>query len=115
MNKSGLKLLAPVALALLCAAPVTMAGEGSDAGFNRIARESMGRDSGSGWFDYYVATVNQEIAYKEATEPYGAAGPNGPLTGFDGYLSSFTAPDTGSMWFNDYVDDVNTVLTTKGY
>jgi hypothetical protein len=112
--KRGLKLVAPLACALWCAAPA-IAADGSDHRFNQMVGEMVGRDTGSGWFDYYVATVNQDIAYKEASEPYGAAGPNGPLAGFDGYLSGFVAPDTGSMWFNDYVDDLSVELKAKGY
>jgi len=113
MMKSAFKLVVPMACAFFCAAPAAIAADGSD--FNRVVGEMVGRDTGSGWFDYYVATVNQQIAYKEASEPYGAAGPNGPLAGFDGYLSSFVPPDTGSIWFNDYVDDLAMELKTKGY
>jgi hypothetical protein len=113
--KSTFKLVVPMACALLCAAPAAMAADGSDAGFNSMAREMVGRDTGSGWFDYYVANVNQEISHRDASEPYGAAGPNGPLTGFDGYLSSFEPPDTGSIWFSDYVDDLSRELQAKGY
>lgn len=113
--KLGLKLFAPIACAVLCGSPMAVAADGSDQAFNEMVRETVGKDTGSGWFDYYVATVNQEIAYKEASEPYGAAGPNGPIAGFDGYVASFVAPDTGSMWFDDYVDDLNSDLKTKGY
>jgi hypothetical protein len=113
--KWGFKFVAPIAAALLCTAPAAMAADGSDAGFNRIAGESIGRDTGSGWFDYYVASVNQQIAYQDASEAYGAAGPNGPLKGFDGYLGGFVNPDTGSIWFNDYVDDLAMEMKTKGY
>ena len=115
MMKRTFKLLAPLAVALMCATPVAMAAEGSDAGFNRVASESLGRDTGSGWFDYYVSSINELLAFKETSEPYGAAGPNGPLTGFDGYLSSFIPPDTGSIWFNDYVDDLGMDMKAKGY
>jgi hypothetical protein len=113
--KRGLKLLAPLAVALMCATPAAMAADGSDAGFNRMVGETVGQDTGSGWFNYYVATVNQQIAYQETIEAYGAAGPNGPLQGFDGYLGSFAKPDTGSMWFNDYVDDLGMDMKDKGY
>ena len=113
--KRGFKLLAPLAVALMCATPVTMAADGSDSGFNRVVGEMGGRDTGSGWFDYYVETVNQQIAYQDTSEAFGAAGPNGPLQGFDGYLWGFIKTDTGSMWFNDYVDDVSTDLKAKGY
>jgi hypothetical protein len=112
--KSAIKLVVPMTCALLCAAPAAMAADGSDAGFNSVAREMVGRDTGSGWFDYYVVNVNQEIAFRDSNEPYGAAGPNGPLKGFDGYLSSFVPPDTGSIWFNDYVDDLGRELQLKG-
>lgn len=113
MMKSAVKFVVPVACALFGAVPSAIAADGSD--FNRVVGEMVGRDTGSGWFDYYVASVNQEIAYKDTSEAYGAAGPNGPLTGFDGYLSSFVPPDTGSVWFNDYVDDLSRELQTKGY
>ena len=113
--KRAFKLIAPIACALLWTAPVAIAADGSDSGFNQMIGEMAGRDTGSGWFDYYVVTVNQEIAYKETGEPYGAAGPSGPLTGFDGYLSSFVPPDSGSMWFNEYVDSVAQDLKAKGY
>lgn len=113
--KRAFKLLAPVAAAFLCAAPVAMAGDGSDAGFNRMVGEMVGRDTGSGWFDYYVVTVNEQVAYLGSSEAYGAAGPNGPLKGFDGYLNGFVKTDTGSIWFNDYVDDLGTDMKAKGY
>lgn len=109
------KYLVPMALALCCMAPGAMAAEGSDAGFNREMGQLAGRDTGSGWFDHYVASVNQEIALKDVSQPYGAAGPNGPITGFDGYLAGFTLPDTGSSWFNRYVDDLSEDLKAKGY
>jgi len=108
------KVVVPLACAMLCAAPAAIA-DGSDYRFNEVVGKMVGTDTGSGWFNYYVATVNQDIAYKEASEPYGAAGPNGPLTGFDGYLAGFVAPDTGSMWFNDYVDDLGMDMRAKGY
>lgn len=109
------KYLAPMALALCCMAPAVMAADGSDAGFNREMGQLAGLDTGSGWFDYYVATVNQDIALRYAAEPYGAAGPNGPIGGFDGYLAGFILPDTGSGWFNAYVDDLSQDLLAKGY
>lgn len=115
MMKRTIKFVIPMACALLCAAPPAMSADGSDASFNSMVREMVGRDTGSGWFDYYVASVSQEIAYRDANEPYGAAGPNGPLAGFDGYLSTFVQPDTGSIWFSDYVDDLSRELRAKGY
>lgn len=89
------------------------AGSGSDHAFNEMIGEMASRDTGSGWFDYYVAELNQQIAHREGTEPYGAAGPNGPLDGFGGYLAGFQMPDTGSTWFNNYVDAVNIVIKHK--
>lgn len=112
--KRGIKFVAPLAIAMLCVTPPALAADG-DATFNREVGGMIGQDTGSGWFNYYVATVNQQIAYQEATEAYGAAGPNGPLKGFDGYLGSFVDPDTGTIWFNDYVDDLNRDLAAKGY
>lgn len=88
---------------------------GSDYYFNEMVQEMAGRDTGSLWFDYYVEGLNQQIAAKSIEEPYGAAGPSGPLSGFDGYLSGFTSPDTGSMWFDSYVDRLHQVLKAKGY
>jgi hypothetical protein len=92
--------------------PTAQAAEasGSDFAFNEMLLEMSGQDTGSQWFNYYVETVNQEIAYKDTVEPYGAAGPSGALAGFDGYLSGFIAPDTGSQWFNMYVDGVKRTL-----
>ena len=90
-------------------------GSGSDYFFNEMVQEMAGRDTGSLWFDYYVEGVNQQIAARSIEEPYGAAGPSGPLSGFDGYLAGFTNPDTGSVWFDTYVDSVNRVLKDKGY
>lgn len=101
--------------AALISAPIPAAlaeGSGSDFAFNEMLLEMSGLDTGSQWFNYYVETVNQEIAYKDSVEPYGAAGPSGALAGFDGYLSSFIAPDTGSQWFNTYVDSVTRTLQT---
>jgi len=88
---------------------------GSDFYFNEMVQKMAGRDTGSMWFDYYVESVNQQIAAMENEEPYGAAGPSGPLKGFDGYLGNFVNPDTGSMWFNSYVDNVRQDLKAKGY
>ena len=85
----------------------------SDATFNQMVMEMAGRDTGSMWFDYYVETLNQEIAFRDGTEPYGAAGPNGPVAGFDGYMASFIPPDTGSIWFDTYVDNLGRLLREK--
>lgn len=100
------------AVALLSAPiPAALAeGSGSDFAFNEMLLEMSGQDTGSQWFNYYVETVNQDIAYKDSVEAYGAAGPSGALAGFDGYLSGFIAPDTGSQWFNAYVDSVSRTL-----
>lgn len=106
-----------VCAALLAAAPVSGAvaagASGSDSAFNAMIMEMSGRDTGSAWFDYYVETVNQQIAYKSGEEPFGAAGPSGPLVGFDGYVAGFVEPDTGSQLFNAYVDSVRRVLRAK--
>ena len=89
--------------------------DGSDYAFNEMVQEMAGRDTGSMWFDYYVERINQQIAARDSEEPYGAAGPSGPLAGFDGYLAGFVGPDTGSMWFDNYVDSVRHTLQDKGY
>jgi hypothetical protein len=89
-------------------------GDGSDFAFNEMVQEMAGRDTGSQWVDAYVEMVNHQIA-STADEPYGAAGPNGPLAGFDGYVAGFSGTDTGSMWFNSYVDSVKQSLKAKGY
>ncbi|MBI2309104.1 MAG: hypothetical protein HYU78_17580 [Rhodocyclales bacterium] len=114
MNKHGRQLLALVGAALLTATPVAAApASGSDNAFNAMILEMSGQDTGSAWFDYYVETVNQQIASKSAEEPFGAAGPSGPLVGFDGYVAGFVEPDTGSQWFDLYVDSVRRVLRAK--
>lgn len=112
--------LRPIAAAACIAfltAPMNAAARepasGSDQAFNEMIGKMAGRDTGSGWFDYYVSVLNQQIALFEATQPYGAAGPSGPLDGFNGYIAGFRMPDTGSMWFNDYVDAVNFVIREK--
>jgi hypothetical protein len=99
----------------LSARPVTAgaADAGSDYAFDQLVGTMSGRDTGSGWFDYYVSALNQQIAYQEGTLAYGAAGPSGPLDGFSGYVSGFMVPDTGSMRFNNYVDAVNFVIQEK--
>lgn len=103
--------------AALLAAPVGAATfeSGSDAAFNRMVETLMvgHADTGSGWLNYYVERLNQDIALQQGTEPYGAAGPNGPLSGFEGYISGFRMPDTGSRWFNDYVEVINHVIQEK--
>jgi len=86
---------------------------GSDQAFNEMISTMAGRDTGSERFDYYVAVLNQEIALHDTTQPFGAAGPNGPLDGFSGYIAGFQMPDSGSMWFNNYVDAVNVVIKEK--
>lgn len=111
-------LWAPVAAAVcvaLFAAPIGAgaAGSGSDYAFDAMLGEMASRDTGSGWFDYYIEALNQEIAYHGSAEAYGAAGPNGPLDGFNGYIAGFRMPDTGSRWFNSYVDAVNVVIQEK--
>lgn len=102
---------------LLTAAPVSGAWEAdvtsSDRAFNAMILEMSGQDTGSAWFDYYVETVNQQIAAKSTEEPFGAAGPSGPVVGFDGYVAGFVEPDTGSLWFDFYVDSVRRVLRAK--
>ena len=117
-TKSALAFAASLAAsAVLIAAPVPAAlaaeDSGSDFAFNEMLLDMSGPDTASQWFDYYVETVNQEIAFKDSIEPYGAAGPSGALAGFDGYLSGFVAPDTGSRWFDAYVDSVKRSLQAK--
>lgn len=90
-------------------------GSGSDYAFNEMVLEMSGQDTASQWFDYYVETLNQELAFKDSFEPYGAAGPSGMLAGFDGYLSGFIAPDTGSRLFNAYVDSVKRTLQSQDH
>ena len=108
-------ILSVASCAVLLFAPVTASADAgvSDAAFNQMVMEMSGRDTGSMWFDYYVETLNQEIAFREGTEPYGAAGPNGPVAGFDGYMAGFIPPDTGSIWFNTYVDNLSRLLRDK--
>lgn len=108
----------PIAAAVcvaLIASPVSAGAtvSGSDQAFNEMIGRMASRDTGSGWFDYYVEVLNQQIALLEGTQPYGAAGPNGPLDGFNGYIAGFRMPDTGSTWFNNYVDAVNFVIRQK--
>jgi hypothetical protein len=88
-------------------------GSGSDYAFNAMIQEMAGTDTGSQWFDVYVETLNQEIALKAHEEPFGAAGPAGPVGGFDGYLGGFLNPDIGSAMFNAYVRSVGITLRVK--
>lgn len=110
-------LFASLAACALLAVPLPASAEalnsGSDYAFNEMLLEMSGQDTGSRWFDYYVETVNQQIAYFDSSEAYGAAGPSGPLAGFDGYIASFFDPDTGSRWMNAYVDSVKQTLRAK--
>jgi len=50
----------------LISAPIPTAlaaeGSGSDFAFNEMILEMSGQDTASQWFDYYVETINQEIA-----------------------------------------------------
>ena len=107
-----------ISLVVACAALLAPLGagaveSGSDYAFDQMLGAMAMRDTGSGWFDYYVEVLNQEIALAQGGEPYGAAGPSGPLGGFEGYIAGFRLPDTGSMWFNGYVDAVNAVIRHK--
>jgi hypothetical protein len=114
--KSVLSPLAAALCVVLLAPPMNAAAEegaGSDHAFNEMLGKMAGRDTGSGWFDYYVEVLNQEIAQIDGREAYGAAGPSGPLDGFNGYIGGFRMPDTGSTWFNNYVDAVNFVIQQK--
>lgn len=109
--------LIAAASAALLSAPAAAAtfDSGSDAAFNRMVETLVvgNADTGSGWLNYYVERLNQDIALQQETEPYGAAGPVGPVGGFEGYISGFRMPDTGSRWFNDYVDALNHVIQDK--
>lgn len=94
-------------IASVSAAPTT------DHSFNEYLGLMTGNDTGSQWFNYYVAETNQTISAKNGTEEYGVAGPNGPVAGFDGYLAGFRSPDWGSAAFNEYVDAVNAQIRDK--
>ena len=114
MKINRLSLTAAACITLMTAPIGAVAAEdGSDYAFDQMVGTMASRDTGSGWFDYYVEVLNQEIAMFQGSEAYGAAGPNGPLGGFEGYISGFRMPDTGSRWFNDYVDAVNHVISDK--
>lgn len=111
-------ILPPIAAAACVAIVATQIGagaaeSGSDQAFNEMIGQMAGRDTGSAWFDNYVAELNQQIAFHEGTQPFGAAGPSGPVDGFEGYVSGFRMPDTGSTWFNNYVDAINLVIKQK--
>lgn len=118
MNRTTQKFIAAnlAALALSgisLSAGAAGAGSGSDYAFDQLMGSMAARDTGSAWFDSYVEIVNQQVAFQRTSEPYGAAGPNGPLDGFNGYVAGFRTPDTGSMLFNNYVDAVNRVIKIK--
>lgn len=106
-------LASALTFSLLTAAPPTLGAAATDSAFNQMVGTMTGRDTGSQWFDYYVDTLNQEIASRAGEEPFGAAGPTGPVSGFDAYLGRFVPPDTGSMWFNAYVDELNRQLQDR--
>lgn len=113
--KQGVQVAAACVALLAAPAGAGTFESGSDTAFDRmVVAMSAGRaDTGSGWFNYYVARLNQDIALLQDGEPFGAAGPSGPLGGFEGYISGFRMPDTGSRWFNDYVDAVNHLIQEK--
>ena len=117
MNRTAYNLFAISLSALTLAAALPAHAEsadiGSDQAFNQLVGTWAARDGGSQAFDAYVEELNQEIAYRNATEPYGAAGPSGPLDSFNGYVNGFLAPDSGSQQFNNYVDAVNRVIQHK--
>lgn len=107
-------LAAAASIAFSTVPMLAIAGEsGSDRAFDEMVGTMAGHDTGSAWFEYYVETLNQDIAYKQATEAFGAAGPSGPLEAFDGYVSGFLAPDTGTKLFNRYIDELNRVIQEK--
>lgn len=118
MNALKLNWAPAVAAAAVCvalASPLVAqtASSGSDHAFNEMLGQMAGQDTGSGWLDYYVDDLNQRIAFQQNTQPYGAAGPSGPLGGFEGYVSGFRMPDTGSTWFNSYLDAINFAIRQK--
>jgi hypothetical protein len=117
MKSLGKFMFAPIAAACdaMSAKPVTAgaADAGTVNAFVQLGGTMTGRDTGSGWFVYYVSALNLQIDDQEGTLAYGAAGPSGPLDGFSGYVSGFMVPDTGSMRFNNYVDAVNFVIQEK--
>lgn len=114
MKTRTLKLtLAATCVALLAMPDAATHAADDDHAFNQMLGTLAARDTGSGWFDYYVEHLNQELAFKEGTEAFGAAGPSGPFDGFNGYVAGFRVPDTGSQWFNGYVDAVNRLIQEK--
>lgn len=102
-------------LLLLAPLPSALAENGtvSDSAFNEMVLDMASQDSGSQWFDAYVERVNHQIAARDIEEPYGAAGPSGPLSGFDAYLSGFAAPDTGAVWFGIYLDNLRRTMKAQ--
>jgi hypothetical protein len=105
---------ASLATLALAGAPLSsQAGSGSDYAFDQLMGTMAARDTGSTWFDGYVEMVNQHVAYLNNSEPYGAAGPSGPIDGFNSYVAGFRETDSGSRLFNNYVDAVNRVIRQK--
>lgn len=102
-------------LLLLAPLPSALAASGtvSDTAFNEMVLDMASQDSGSQWFDAYVERINHQIAAWDAEQPYGAAGPSGPVSGFDAYLSGFAAPDTGEVWFGIYLDNLRRTMKAK--
>lgn len=113
MRNRKLKLAAVAACCCAVLAMPAATRAADDHAFNQMLGTMVGRDTGSGWFDYYVEYLNQELAFKAGSDAFGAAGPNGPFDGFNGYVAGFRAPDTGSQWFNMYVDALNRVIREK--
>ena len=107
-------IVTPISIAVLCtlmAAPTF--ADVSDRSFNTMLGTMASQDTGSMWLEYYVEVLNQELAIKNSVEPFGAAGAEGPVSGFNGYLQSFISPDTGSSQFNQYVDNLNHDIQEK--
>lgn len=102
-------------LLLLAPLPSALAASGtvSDTAFNEMVLDMASQDSGSQWFDAYVERINHRIAAWDTEQPYGAAGPSGPVSGFDAYLSGFAAPDTGEVWFGIYLDNLRRTMKAK--
>lgn len=110
-------IVTPISIGVLCtlmAAPtLAEAVDDSNSTFNTMLGRMAAQDTGSMWLEYYVEVLNQELAIKNNVEPFGAAGAEGPISGFDGYLQSFISPDSGSSRFNQYVDNVNHLIQEK--
>lgn len=109
-------IVTPISIAVLCTlmvAPTLAEVVGSDRSFNKMLGMMAAQDTGSMWMDYYVEVLNQDLANKDKVEPFGAAGAEGPVSGFAGYLHNFIAPDTGSRQFNHYVDSLNRFIQEK--